>query len=449
MRMTYAKWMEDTKDTFSPRSAELKAVDTALKSYQTAAENSRGSVLNEKRTLIAALDKWKKAQQAKGQDWRSSVRNKKKAVELLDAELGGVIVGAGGLNSRGEIMDPAEAEARRTVAEAIKNNTKNMFSGQKLTVKTTKALSDLESVRSSLSDFKDQVKQIASPPASTPLASQVQEMVSKVLGSSAGSEAAHVLGTGLMGEIVASATPFIGAIKSGVSALSKWGSAASSLWTKHKLNAADGAFAPGDPSAAFDAILRIQDREIHAYATEASIHTLAAGAKAAFTAADFGALSGTLLGAAEMLAVMMQKLYLWARDCSETESANDLIDKGVFDFSLFKACPLLGCYLIGNSDTSAIINMAVGDYGRPGWKFDVEVMVKKAQPVFDKSRKVILDSRFEIVGLSKMKGAVANSASRSLQWYTRDGKKVFGGIPTGKLDGLIYDVETKINRATA
>ena len=192
--------------------------------------------------------------------------------------------------------------------------------------------------------------------------------------------------------------------------------------------------------------MRIQTREIHAYATEASIHTLAAGAKAAFTAADFGAVSGTVLGAAETLAVMMQKLYLWARDCSEIEAANRLIMQGVFDFTLFKSCPLLGCYLIANSNTSAIVNMAVGDYGRAGWKFEVEAMVKNAQPVFDKARSVIQDSRFEIVGLSKMKGSVVDRTKKTGQWYTKEGTKVFGGISTGKLDGLIQDVETRINR---
>ena len=437
MRMTFAQWMKDTAAFGRSRSKELQAVDQAFKAYELALENSKGSVLTERRALKSALEAWKAAQKAKGQDWRTSVRNSKKAVELLDADLGSVITGIGGLNSRGESMiDPAELEARRIVAKAVKENTKTMFLGQKLAVKTTKALSDLSSVRSALSTFKNQVRQIGPPAqaASPGLSQQVQSMVTSVLGGSAGTEVAHVLGTGFIGEVVTSVTPFVGALKSGVSAISKWGSAAAGLWKRHKLNAADGSFAAGDPAAAFEAIVTIQTREIHAYATEASIHTLAAGAKAAFTAADFGAVSGTVLGAAETLAVMMQKLYLWARDCAETEAANALIAQGVFDLTLFKSCPLLGCYLIANSNTNAIINMAVGDYGRAGWKFEVEVMVKNAQPVFDKARAVIRDSRFEIVGLSRMKGSVVNRTNKTL------------GIPTGKLDGLIQDVETRINR---
>ncbi len=437
MRMTHAKWMKDTYTLTRPRSKELKAVDEALKKYELAFENSTGSVLNERRALAEALRAWQAAQTAKGQDWRKSVRNENKAVEILDADLKMVITGKGGLNSRGELMiDPKELIARQEVARAVKENTKTMFLGQKLTVKTTKALSDLSSVRTSLQTFKKQVGQIVSPSqaASPGLSQQVQSMVSSVLGGSAGAEVAHVLGAGFIGEIVTSVTPFVGALKSGASAISKWGSAAAGLWKRHKLNAAEGSFAAGDPAAAFEAIVRIQTREIHAYATEASIHTLAAGAKAAFTAADFGAVSGAALGAAETLAVMMQRLYLWARDCSEIEEANRLIAQGVFDLTLFKTCPLLGCYLIASSNTNAIINIAVGDYGRAGWKFEVEVMVKNAQPVFDKARAVIQDSRFEIVGLSGMKGSVVNRTKKTL------------GIPTGKLEGLIQDVETRVNR---
>jgi len=440
MRITFAQWMKDTASLTRPRSKELKAVDEAFKKYELALENSTGSVLNERRALMAALDSWKEAQKAKGQDWRTSVRNSKKTVELLDAELGTVITGKGGLNSLGELMiDPEELEARQIVAKAVKENTKTMFLGQKLTVKTTKALSDLSTVRSALSTFKNQVRQIGAPAqaASPGLSQQVQSMVTSVLGGSAGTEVAHVLGTGFIGEVVTSVTPFVGAVKSGASAISKWGSAASGLWKRHKLNAADGSFAPGDPAAAFEAIVRIQTREIHAYATEASIHTLAAGAKAAFTAADFGAVSGPALGAAETLAVLMQKLYLWARDCAETEEANRLIAQCVFDLTLFKSCPLLGCYLIANSNTNAIVNMAVGDYGKAGWKFEVEAMVKNAQPVFEKARAVIQDSRFEIAGMAGMKGSVVDRTKKTL------------GIPTGKLDGLIQDVENRINRGAA
>jgi hypothetical protein len=84
MKMNYDRWMKDTAAFGRVRSTELKAVDTALKSYEQAAISSGGSVLTQRRALQQALEKWKDSQKAKGQDWRSSVRNKLKSVELLD-----------------------------------------------------------------------------------------------------------------------------------------------------------------------------------------------------------------------------------------------------------------------------------------------------------------------------------------------------------------------------
>jgi RNase P/RNase MRP subunit p29 len=61
-------------------------------------------------------------------------------------------------------------------------------------------------------------------------------------------------------------------------------------------------------------------------------------------------------------------------------------------------------------------------------------MVKKAQPVFDKAREVIRESRFEFAGMQGMKGTVVDRTRKTLK------------LPTGKLDGLLDDVTRKVNR---
>ncbi|HVS76902.1 MAG TPA: hypothetical protein VHE11_08210 [Steroidobacteraceae bacterium] len=437
--MTYDQWMKDTAAFARPRSSELKALDAALKTYELVVERSSGSVLAEKQSLQRALEQWKAAQKAKGQDWRSSVRNKLKAVEKLDADLGRVIAGAGGLNSRGEIMDSEDARARRIVADAIRQNTRAMFLGQTLSVKNSKALAGLNDVRSAMSSFKSacgNIKSAAGGVTSPGLAQQVQSMLVSLFGEATASQVQEALGP-LFAEFLTSVTPFVGAIKSGAKAIQSWGQAAQSLYRKSKIEKGIGSFAPGDPAAAFDAIVRIQQREINSYATSASIYTVSATAKAAFTAADFGAVSGAVLGAAETLALLVQKIYLFARDWNEMREANELLHAGVCDLRLFNSCPLLGCYLIANSDTSAVINMAVGDYGRAGWKFEVEAMVLKAAPAFEKARSVIRESRYEIASMSGMKGAAVDRTAKTL------------GLPTGKLSGLIADVTARIDRIGA
>lgn len=436
MKMTHAIWMKDTAALARPRSTELKQIDNALLAYEKALQNSSGSVLNERRALQQALDSWKATQKKKGQDWRASVRNKLKAVEKLDAELGQVIGGAGGLNSRGELMiDPAELKAAKALADDIKRNTRQMFTGQRLTVRNTKALADLNQVRSELSSFKSaakQVKEASSGVVQPNLAQQVQSTLVSLFGDATAAQVQGALGP-VFTEFLTNVTPFVGTIKSGRQAIIKWGQAAKGLYSKHKMVEASNSFAPGDPAAAFAAILVIQQREVDMYATSASSYTVSAAAKAAFTAADFGAVSGPVLGAAETLALLVQKIYLFARDWNEMNDANKLLLVSACDLNLFKTCPLLGCYLIANSNTSHVINMAVGDYGKAGWKFEVEAMVIKARPVFEKARSVIQGSRYELAGMRGMKGTVVDRTPTML------------GIPTGKLSGLVQDVGNKIN----
>lgn len=438
MKVTYERWMKETAAFGRPRSKELKALDAALEAYRDAELNGTGSVLKERQSLKQALDAWKAA---KGPNWRQSVRNKFKTVELLDAELSHVIVGKGGLNSRGKLMiDAKELATARELARLIKNNTRMLFQGQRLTVKNTAALADLNEVRGTISEFRSKVSDVrnavgAAKPATGAVGqSQVQGLLVSLFGDAPLSEIQQALGP-LATEFVSSVTPFVGAISSGGKAIMNWSRAAVTLYKRHDMmNSAGASFAPGDPAAAFEAILCIMDREMHAYATTASIHTISAGAKAAFTAADFGALSGTLLGAAETLALTVQKIYLFARDWKETRDFNALLDQGIYDLNLFRTSPIVGCYLIANSDTAAIINMAVADYGKPGWKFEVEAMVRKAQPVFDRAREVIKASRFEFAGLRGMKGSAINWNQTTL------------GLPSGKLAGLVEEAKEKINR---
>jgi hypothetical protein len=106
------------------------------------------------------------------------------------------------------------------------------------------------------------------------------------------------------------------------------GQSGEQLYSTHKMKEAGSSFTPGDPAAAFEAVLAIMNRETKTYATTGSICAISTGAKTAFTAADFGALGGTLLGAAEQLALLVQKIYLFARDWNEMRDANELLQAG-------------------------------------------------------------------------------------------------------------------------
>jgi hypothetical protein len=430
MKMSYEKWMSDTAAFGRVRSKELKEIDAALLAYRQAEKNSNGSILAEKQRVQKALEAWKKS---KG-DWKNSIRNKNKAVELLSNELGAMIGFAGGMNSRGELMVTGdEARAMKIVADAIRGNTRLMFQGKKLTVKGSKAAADINDVRSALMDFKSKgttivntARGVAAPPPKL-LGDQVRDLLVQLFGGDA-QAAQEALGPTFM-DFLNAATPFLGAISSGIKAVGKWKDLAKNLYQQAQMSQASNSFAPGDPAAAFDAILRIMDRQATEYGVAASIYTVSSASKFATTAFDAGALSGPLLGAAESLAITIQKIYLFARDWKEMKAANAILATGPYDLTLFKTYPLLGCYLIANSDTSAIINMAVGDYGRAGWKLEVEIMVKKAQPVFAKAREVISGSRFEIASMAQMKGQVIDRTTT-----------------TGRIEGAVKDISDKVKQ---
>jgi hypothetical protein len=66
---------------------------------------------------------------------------------------------------------------------------------------------------------------------------------------------------------------------------------------------------------------------------------------------------------------------------------------------VFEDCPLLGCYLLVNSNTSDIVNLMLEEIGQPDWKGNVEKMVKESiTPMVKDANELINKSRLEVVG---------------------------------------------------
>jgi hypothetical protein len=78
---------------------------------------------------------------------------------------------------------------------------------------------------------------------------------------------------------------------------------------------------------------------------------------------------------------------------------------------LFEASPLLGCFVIWCSDTSAILEGVVENFGQPGYSAHIDTMVKKSNDVKDYAFAFINSSRFEIAGLPKLPRQEANLAA--------------------------------------
>ena len=419
----YDDWMRRTNVFAARRSPQLVTVDEALKAYGRPSGASPANLSAVKK----AFEAWKLS---KGVDWRKSDRNRDKVCEQLEAELHGP--------SRNAPLSVAEIEAIKEVERANAMNLDRMFRSRQLQWKSVTKSADVSATRTSLTEFK-KISSAGSALAGrstsggltgalsgtlAPAKQAVETFLKTLFDELDLSHVVAALGP-IIDEIVAAVTPYIGMVTGGVKALAGWGTAAKLAYQRSGHEDRAGAFAPGDPSAAFDAVLRIIDRELIQTVRKATTETVATLTQGVFTLVDFGALSGPLLGAAKALANLTARIYLLARDYREVKAANALLKLGALNLELFKINPLLGCYIVACSDTSAVINMAVADYGKPGWKFEVEDMVSRVQPLLIKASQFLRASRFEIPELATTAGALRYKLDKTL------------GMATGKLDRAI------------
>jgi hypothetical protein len=135
-------------------------------------------------------------------------------------------------------------------------------------------------------------------------------------------------------------------------------------------------------------------------------NTAAASTKIAGLFADMGTATTAAIGTASALSKLIQELYILGRDYTEMKAGNKrLIDPGTLDMTVFKDCPILGCYIISCSDTSMVANFFVADMGLPGWMDKVEKMKKtQLDPLIKNANKAIVSSHLTLDGLKANKG---------------------------------------------
>lgn len=442
----YSDWMRRTSVFGARRSDKLVKVDAALKAYGAPGGATDANL----RTLKAAFEAWKLS---KGVDWRKSDRNKNKACDQLEATLHGGLGTSAGITA-------AELQALKEIERANAMNLDRMFRSRKLRWKPAASAKNLGATRSALGRFRLVSDEVVAGATGEKTSDHLRSGTSQLIGAARGAVASgapspglvsgalanaravvmqllttlfdelnlqkvvDVLGT-LVNDIVETITPFVGMVSGGVKAVLGWAKVAKQLFKRSGFANARIAFAPGDPEAAFDAVMVMIDRELIQTVRKATTETVATISQAAFTLVDFGAVSGAVIGAAKALSNLVAQIYLLARDYREMKAANQLLRVGALNLDLFKVNPLLGCYLVACSDTSALVNMAVSGYGKPGWKMEVEDLVRKADPLRIKASQFMRSSHFEIPELANSAGAYRFKLDKTLS------------APTGKSDRAV------------
>ena len=431
---SYDQWIRDTSSFTSPRSDFLKKVDEALKKYDLAKNQLNRDALK------AALDRWRFEQSKQGKDWTKSVRNSKGAVTNLYRALQDV-------DKRK--LTPEEIEAMKYISHAQALALAKMFDGKQLRFKPSTLVGVAQGAGSKFERFKTGAgSAITAASTAKKLHSGVQNVQKGVALLHQGGKAAvmnadkaqiakdvsgittkikefckelcpgidpnHVFTALHLGQVetfASSVAPFVGAISSGGKAVIGWIGVAKSAYSTHAMAGLRYAFAPVDPEAAFDALSEVMERDLASKTAKASVSTVAFTGKILGAFADYGAVTGPVIGMMELLAEIFQAIVEYVRDFMECKRANELLRIGALNLEIFQASPILGCYFLVVQDHSTIINFAVGEYGTPNWMFDVEQLVKKINKALEKSRDLIRENRLEIPEFANYKGVVEQSYS--------------------------------------
>lgn len=431
---TYDQWLKATSSLTSPRSDFLKKVDEALKIYNLAPSPANREALKQ------AFDRWRFEQSKQGKDWTKSVRNSKGAATNLYRAL---------IDVDKRRLTPEEIEAMKYISHAQAMALAKQFEGKQLRFKPNTVVGTAQGVSSKWETFKNGASSVATVGSKGySVYSKIENIQSGVKLLHQGGKAAAInasktgmeknfstieakirefckelcpgidpnhiftaLHLGGVEHFAANLAPFVGTISSGGKAIVGWVGVARKAYGLYDMKGYAYAFAPQDPSAAFDAVLELMKRQLHSTIAKASVATVAFTGKALGVWADGGAVTGPALGLLELLAEIFQTIVEYVRDYKECLAANEALRVGALNLDLFKTSPILGCYFLVVQDHSTIINFAVGEYGTPNWMFDVEQLIPKVNKVLEKSRELLRESRLEIPDMSKVKGLVEQNYS--------------------------------------
>ncbi len=434
---TLEQWKDGTSVTGRIRSTELKAIDTAIQTF-----NGQPNDQNLRRVAVA-LDVWILSKQRAagegpaGVGWKRNERNTKRLFmeSLYDF-----------LHPRPEtFLDAADEAARAAVREGVANAAKAMFAGtsvgfkifsdkQYARITPAEKLQQANAKLGLATRIKDQAIKSGAPglkgvhglvksagavksavgaasgakAAVNPLdfAGQTRDFIFGITHSGAAVEAVmQIAGLQSVATFAANCTPLLGVLGSAAKATKAAYDLISASLAQDDLASRRQVIRPGDPRAALDALNTLMDREVERAGESLAINATATLAKAGTLLLDGGVISGPALGAAQSLAELMLLIGEIAYDYREASEANAILlemskNAKPFDVELFRRCPIVACYYLMIADTSTILFFLTSDYGRPGWQLKVEEMKRIADPIWEKAAQFIDRSRLEVRPLS-------------------------------------------------
>jgi hypothetical protein len=237
----------------------------------------------------------------------------------------------------------------------------------------------------------------------------VRGLIGEVVGNTALPDAFNVCAQGVNGVIekvndVLEVLPPLAMISSAAQALWNFGKAIKSQWDKHVAESSKFAVRAGDPRAALLAMAEVLTRMRNESLVKGSVNLSHAAISAGGFFGGVGALTGPVGKAVKSAATLMHRTYLLARDIRVCYAANKVLKAPeTLNRGIFGKAPILGCYLLTEVETSALVNILVCEIGEPGWMDKVEQYNKPLSELRTKAGQIIRDDRFELCGLKTNK----------------------------------------------
>jgi hypothetical protein len=407
------------------RSSKLKAVDNALLKFDK--QPTQQNIENLQGAMIAWMT-------SKGNAWKSSVRNKNKAVETLFAQITSTSASFGaGDGAALDILKEEPREVIKTLFDGAKIDWKSAYSTQlssdgtkpritvsqavrgaprqaKLSASTNKFGTALNSAGLVSGSITADSIRTTGDYGSTSKA--ISKCISEVVPEAAQNEvmnAVKALVPTFEAQFSAAVVPLAGLIVAGVGTLWNTGNALHKQYGIHDaMTHGERSLAGiGGPDEAIAAMIRILERERNADVFSAGVSLTEFGGKLAGLAVDGGTASNTAIGLASNVVKLMNIIRIVYRDVREKNAANKAMAQGNVDLSIFETSPLVGCYLICAAPTSVLTNLILDQFGDARWMDNLEQNKKRhIEPLQEKARNVIKSHRFEIRSLARAPGVL-------------------------------------------
>lgn len=413
--MPHGQWMKLTDGGFaSTRSSELRKIDNALAAYEKSKNPADLDALH--RALVGWM-------QAKGANWKTSVRNKRKAVETLYSQVidlpGKSKTGAGVV-----ALSHLRNESRAIITDLFRGKSLEFRPGflQKLAVTKKSAAINVSGVaKNTYTLLKPEIKR-GMPGMS------VDSFCKLIIPADLYADVMAVIAKelpGFMTELAKSVTPFLGVITTGGGALKDAAMAARGAYRRSEAKThLQFSLSSGEPRIAIQACIRILERELQSHGASAAIGTTATAGKVAGFFADAGTATNAAIGLAASAAKLTILIFEITRDVMERNQANKLMNSlDVVSPKVFDVCPIVGAYLVCCAPTSVLVNTIFDRFFGRGWREDVEYTVEThIGPLREQARRVIQEHRFFIPALQNYPSVLQVNKKKLKEMAAKNGK---------------------------